>query len=472
MVANAPGPGNTDSNGTDSSNLHSSDTPSSHTDSSAADIERIVESARRLGVEMDENDTVQWLAAIAAAPDGDDLVYDSESGTFGHRVSMLDFSPRDLARFRLIGEIVEVTGPTDVAESALALSGSAAQSKIQSFPGDCDYFQRLNIKADTREAACEIMAGLLKQKVVGSLRGDTFQFLEAKLGSYPFDCSVMGVARKKGSPISWTAVEVVAGEHVVTRDDTGESVALAWDQVALDPGWVKLDWVVTDPGRRQLSNASNVIDVTWEAPDGEIVSLDGYLDAYFQEVYLDSDSVPVFAKVAKFVSDDALDDYVDLLEGEVRKYLTRSLNYGKAAKRMYNVFRLSGRHLDAAFVRELFDEPATILYQVWSLIVALDNATQPGSGIPISAVQAQTDDLVLQVVQALEGDEEVEIVSALLRLRHTLEEQVPGEARTAEVAAAQAQVVNLVNNFFRDKLTGMPTIKEYIDTMQADRTAS
>src|SRR5690606_36360843 len=109
--------------------------------------------------------------------------------------------------------------------------------------------------------------------------------------------------------------------------------------------WCKLDWVVADPNRRQLSNASNVIDVTWEAPDGAIVSLDGYLDAYFQEVYLDAGAVPVFEKVAKFVSDDALDEYVDRLEDEVRKYLTHHLNYGKADKRMYNVFRLSGRHL-------------------------------------------------------------------------------------------------------------------------------
>jgi hypothetical protein len=235
---------------------------------------------------------------------------------------------------------------------------------------------------------------------------------------------------------------------------------------------VKLDWVVADPERRQLSNASNVIDVTWEAPDGDIRPLDGYLDAYFQEVYLDADSVPTFAKVAKFVTDDALDEYVERLEGEVRKYLTHHLNYGKAAKRMYNVFRLSGRHLDAAYVREMFDEPATILYQVWSLIVTLDNATQPGSAIPIEDVRRQADALVLDVVRTLDGEEETEIVAALLRLRETLESQVSGEQRSAEVEAAQSHVVNLVNTFFRDKLTGLPSIREYIERMQAEPAQS
>ena len=432
----------------------------------AADVKRIMESAHRLGVELDEAETLHWLASMAAPATDDDIVVDEESGAFGHRVAMLDFSPRELERFRRIGRIVEVTGPAPQVESALAISGSAAQSKIQTFPGDCDYFQRLNIMAGTREEACGIMAGLLRDKVLGTARGDTYQFLEAKLGNYPFDCAHDRSEKRKGSPISWRFEEIEAGEIHLQHPD-GTVTTLLWEDAALEPGWCKLDWVVSDPDRGQLSNASNVIDVTWEGPDGQIVSLDGYLDAYFQEVYLDAESVPVFAKVAKFVSDDALDDYVERIEAEVVKYLTKHLNYGKAAKRMYNVFRLSGKHLEAAYVRELFDEPATILYQVWSLISTLDNATQPGSVFPISAVQAQADRLVLDVIQALEGDEETEIVKALLQLRQSLELQDSGEARVAEVAAAQARVINVVNTFYRDKLAGMPTIDDYITGIQA-----
>jgi hypothetical protein len=123
--------------------------------------------------------------------------------------------------------------------------------------------------------------------------------------------------------------------------------------------------------------------VTWEAPDGTIVPLDGYLDAYFQEVYLDASSVPIFAKLAQHVSGDALDHYVEQLEHEVKKYVSADpANYGKAAKRMYNVFRLTGRYEEAAFLRELFDEPAAMLYQVWSLIrtVEEDRPADPGGG--------------------------------------------------------------------------------------------
>ncbi|MCC6270830.1 MAG: hypothetical protein IT190_06100 [Microbacteriaceae bacterium] len=433
------------------------------------DLQSIVDSAKRLGVEIDEESMVKWVNSITQESSNTDVVVDTASGSFGHRVAMLDFSPRELERFRRIGTIVEVTGPAPDVESALAISGSAAQSKIQSFPGDCDYFQRLNIKAPSREEACAIMANLLREKVLATYQGDNYQFLEAKLGSYPFDGTHAGSAVRKGSPISWSFEEIEARE--LSLDGPDGPVVLSWDEVAFDPGWCKLDWVVSDPERHQLSNASNVIDVTWEAPDGNIVSLDGYLDAFFQEVYLDAGDVPTFAKVAKFVSDDALDQYVERLEGEVRKYLTDHLNYGKAAKRMYNIFRLSGRHLEAAYVRELFDEPATILYQVWSLISTLENATQPGSSIPIEAVQAQADALVLDVISALEGAEEVEIVKAIQQLRQSLELQELGEKRVAEVEAAQTRVINVVNTFFHDKLTGMPTINSYISDIQGEGTA-
>jgi hypothetical protein len=432
------------------------------------DVTRLVESAQRLGIELDAADTERWLAAMTREEGVEtaDIVIDEEEGVFGHRVSMLDFSPRDLERFRRIGQVVEVTGPAGVAEGALALSGSAAQSKIQSHPGDADFFQRLNIKAPSREEACAILAGLLRDKAISFESGPTYQFIEAKWSSFPFDCVRDGEPQRKGSPISWKLDEIKSGSISVDRD--GAAALLDWDELASEPGWCKLDWVVVDAEHQRLTNASNVIDVTWESPEGAIVPLDGYLDAYFQEVYLDAGQLPTFTKVVQHVSGNALDDYVEQLEGEVRKYLGEHANYGKAAKRMYNVFRLTGRHLDAAYVRELFDEPTTILYQVWSLITTLENAAQPGSTIPVETVRAQTDELVLTVVKALDGVQETELVAALLRLRTALEETSDGgpdaEASAVDIEAAKTQVINLINNFFRDRLTAMPSIKAYIDS--------
>ena len=206
-----------------------------------------------------------------------------------------------------------------------------------------------------------------------------------------------------------------------------------------------------------------MLDVTWEAPDGTITPLDGYLDPYFQEVYLDATSIPIFSKLAKHVSADALDEYVKQLQHEVNKYLTKDVNYGKVAKRLYNIFRLTGRYEDAAFLRDLFDEPATLLYQVWSLIRTMDDAFMPGSGITLDQLLAQADQLILAVIRVLEGDQEAEIVRLLLRLRDALSRQESGQGLGAPAEAARAEVINLVNNFFYEKLTAIPTIKDYMD---------
>jgi hypothetical protein len=206
-----------------------------------------------------------------------------------------------------------------------------------------------------------------------------------------------------------------------------------------------------------------MLDVTWEAPDGTIVPLDGYLDPYFQEVYLDAESIPIFTKLAKHVSADALENYVNQLEHEVNKYLTKDINYGKVAKRLYNIFRLTGRYEDAAFLRDLFDEPTTMLYQVWSLIRTMDDAFKPGSGITMDQLIDQADHLILSVIRVLEGDQEAEIVRLLLRLRDALSRQEGSVGLSGPAEAARAEVINLVNNFFYDKLTAVPTIKAYME---------
>ncbi len=430
------------------------------------ELARIIDSAQRLGVELDEEEALQWLAAMAAMQPGDDVVFDVKTGVFGHRVTMLDFSPGELEHFRRIGRLVEFYDEPGVVETALALSGSAAQSKIQTYPGDADYFERVNIKAPTREEACAILSRIMRAKALNTVKGPTYQLIEVKYGSYPAAVLRDGRALPAGSAIAWTPPEIESG-RIEAQDAEGNPAIIAWDDVAGDPGWCKLDWVVADSNRSQLVNASNMLDVTWEAPDGTVTPLDGYLDPYFQEVYLEAESIPIFSKLARQVSSNAMDDYVTQLEGEVRKYVTKDVNYGKAAKRMYNIFRLTGRYEEAAFLRELFDEPTTMLYQVWSLVRTIEDAFHPGASIPLDSVLAHTDQLILSVVNTLEGAEETEIVRYLLRLRDSLTRQKPGQELGAEATAARAELINIVNNFFFEKLSAVPTIKSYIEGLQA-----
>lgn len=441
--------------------------PGSAENKPADEVKNILASARKLGVELDETDALQWLTAMAStSSQGSEVIVDMQSGVFGHRISLLDFSPGELTHFRRIGSIVGFTDRPGSVETALALSGSAAQSKIQTYPGDADYFERVNIKAPTREAACSLLAEVMKEKALSTWKGPDYQLIEVKFGSYPKSGVRGGRPVQEGAPIAWKPEEILAGSFNVELTG-GESSQVTWEGASQAPGWCKLDWVIVDSVHKRLVNASNMLDVTWEAPGGDITPLDGYLDPYFQEVYLDADSIPVFTKLAKHVSSDALDEYVQALEHEVKKYLTKDINYGKAAKRMYNIFRLTGRYEEAAFLRELFDEPTTVLYQVWSLIRTIDDCFQPGSSIELDALLSQADELIMTVVKNMEGEKEVEIVRMLLHLRDILSREERGKALSPEAEAARAEVINVVNNFFYDKLTGIPTINEYMQHFTA-----
>ena len=259
--------------------------------------------------------------------------------------------------------------------------------------------------------------------------------------------------------MSWTPAEVAAGQMELTRE-SGAPVTITWGQAAEDPGWCKLDWIVADPVRRRVANASNMLDVTWEAPDGSIAALDGFIDPYYQEIYLEPESMPVFAKIAKQLTGASLERYVDELEHEVRKYAGSDANYGKAARRMYNVFRLTGRFQEAAYIRELFDEPAALLYQVWSLVRSLEEASQPGSQIDGGTLVGQVDELIMESVRALEGEAETEMVTILLRLRDNLLRRSAGDESVveADVVAARAASLKAVNEYFYARLMALPAI--------------
>jgi hypothetical protein len=207
-----------------------------------------------------------------------------------------------------------------------------------------------------------------------------------------------------------------------------------------------------------------MLDVTWETPDGDIIPLDGFLDPYFQEVYLEAESVPLFTKLSRHVSPRALDEYVQQITGEVEKYTHEPANYGKAAKRLYNIFRLTGQHKAAALIRELFDEPAALLYQVWSLMDTIDEAARPESTIDRKTVVRQTDALIRDVIDCCEGPMESEIVMALLRLRDDITGWMElGDDRRPLISDSRLKVERLVNSYFREKLLAIPDAREFIE---------
>jgi hypothetical protein len=428
----------------------------------AAAIARVIESAHRLGVEIDEKEAEDWVAAMASESAGGDLVVDVNTGVYGHRVTMMDFKPEDLARFREMAPIVGFEDRPPNVLTALSISGSAAQSKINTYPADCDFFERIHIKAPTREEACSILADMIREKALATASGPGHRLWEVKFGSHPVEAKKGGKPVGVGSPMSWTLEEVRAGRMEVELLD-GTKKVYTWADATKDPGWCKLDWVIADPARGKLANASNVLDPTWEGPDGKIVPLDGFLDPYFQEVYLEAESVPIFTKLVKELSADTVDDYVEALEHEVWKYSVKDPNYGKVARRLYNVFRMNGHYPEAAFIRELFDEPVTALYQVSALIRTLDDAANSGEDFDAETMVAQVDKLIMSAIQALEGPDEAEMVGHLLRLRDAVANRASEEDRAQDMAGVQQAASSAVNDYFEHALRSVPEIDAYLN---------
>jgi hypothetical protein len=424
-------------------------------------IAKVVESATRLGVELDEREAAEWVAAMETEASGGELVVDVDSGVYGHRVTMLDFQPEDLARFRAMAPIVGFEDRPPQVLTALSISGSAAQSKVNAYPADCDFFERVHIRADTREEACAILADLMREKALATAVGPTHRLWEVKFGSHPVAGTKGGSAVGAGSPMSWTMEEVKAGQMEVALAD-GSLRVYTWEDASHEPGWCKLDWVIADKTRGQLANASNVLDPTWEAPDGTIVPLDGFLDPYYQEVYLESESIPLFQKLVKELSADSVDDYVETLEHEVWKYTVKEPNYGKAARRMYNIFRMNGMYSEAAFIRELFDEPVTALYQVSALVRTLDDAASSGEVFDTGTMVSQVDGLIMSAIQALDGPEEAEMVAHLLKLRNSLQARESHAQRSDDMSGIQDAALSAVNTYFERALRSVPEIEAYL----------
>ena len=96
------------------------------------DVKQIIRSARAPGVELDDQEAVERLTAVAA----------------------LEKEGSDLDRLSCVAAIVEIHD-RPCFETAVSLSGSSALSHVHLFPGDFDYSERVNVTAASREKALE-----------------------------------------------------------------------------------------------------------------------------------------------------------------------------------------------------------------------------------------------------------------------------------------------------------------------------
>ncbi|MEA2586336.1 MAG: hypothetical protein QOF33_4421 [Thermomicrobiales bacterium] len=331
--------------------------PSARTSASSsrsydAIIDELVTIANSAGIDLDRESARDWLQAVARANATPGEFARTMDGQFGgHELALIDFDPTAAARLRQIGRLV-ATPPMPAVSSALAIAGSSAQGRIQPFPADADFFERLHIAASDHESAVITLAHVIHSNVVQSGQQPGLRFEEVYFG------------HREGLSLCWSAHEFAAGQ-IERRLPTGKTVTVSWGEAAADPGFIKIDWTLIDPSLGGPGRVSKAIDATWETPDGAIESLDGVIDADFQQIYLDAAAADLAAAITAGLEPGSRDYYIWHMEREIAKYCNAERgDYAKVAKRLYNLCRLTGRFAEAAYVRELFDEPPARLHQI------------------------------------------------------------------------------------------------------------
>src|SRR5438876_8653769 len=146
-------------------------------------ISEVLASAQRLGVEVNPKEAVEWIMAVSAAERGSALAQDAQNGVFGDRIALLDFDSHELEHLRPLAQKVRLDAHPNI-ESAIAIAGSTAQGKVQLFPGDTDFFERINIKSASEHDARETLRDLLRATALRAFTEPDVVLLEVNFGVY------------------------------------------------------------------------------------------------------------------------------------------------------------------------------------------------------------------------------------------------------------------------------------------------
>lgn len=315
-------------------------------------VSSLAAAAQKAGISLQQDESKRWLdAVIQAVTAPGEWQQEHSAEIAGHELVLIDFDPAWAERLRAIGRRIASRPSADV-QTGLAIAGSAALARAHPYPSDIDFFERIHIIAPTHDAACATLVRIIRATLddTGSLPDFTFE--ELMLGVY------------EGQSVRWTPSDVAQGIRAIERPD-GTCITIDLDTAARSPGFTKLDWIVCDDGPMSPCRISKVIDATWQAPDGSIMSLDGAIDGDFQQVYLDAPSASLARAVTRGLTPVAVADYVAQMEREVAYYARKNPpDFVKVAKRLYNICRFSHRFAEALYIRALFDEPAARLHQI------------------------------------------------------------------------------------------------------------
>ena len=378
-------------------------------------------------------------------------------GVFGLDDVVGDFDASGVESLREIAGMIRTQAREGV-RSAMALAGSAAQSKFQLFPGDCDFFERVHIVAPTREDAVEVLAATMIESVARTFTNPHLQFVEMKLGLYPSAYSRQQEPVSQGAPISWG----LGGDRRAggargrpdRRDATGcgctrspwTPVSSSWTGSSLTAtatAWCRCRRSSTRPGRHPTVRwwRSTACSTASTRRSTSTRTARSTSNAWC------STSRPTGWRTTSTRSG-----------GEIAKYSAEGHeNYGKVAKRLYNITRILRRDADASYLRQLFDDPPARLYQVGGTMHALSEAIR-ADRLDRETIVAQLAALEGTIADCYTGEDREEIIDLVRRLPEMDEDELLAAADRI-AAASNTQV----SGYFQQKIAESPGLKTVYD---------
>lgn len=234
-------------------------------------------------------------------------------------------------------------------ESFFALGGSGAQNRVQQFPGDVDFAERVHIDAPHDEAASIIAARL--QNSVSRMEADPgMLFKEIKTEYRLPDGSV--------DRLRWNAEEIELGYKIMPD---GSQMGLA-DAVA-GSRFVKIDAFSTQDGRFKETTSALTLSYTTEDGIPMTFGQNRIQLERFQGVFLYGES-DLLDRLAP-VTEDTTREFIQLMDNQVVDYTRPGHeDYLKTAKRMFTRAQTEGDLETMNGLAPLFQGRAAALNEV------------------------------------------------------------------------------------------------------------
>jgi len=89
--------------------------------------------------------------------------------------------------------------PAFAANLSHSIRSQPLAGRLNPYPADCDCFERIHIKAPTREAACSSLADMMREKALATTSGPGYKLIEVKCGRHPVEAKKGGKAPSRRS---------------------------------------------------------------------------------------------------------------------------------------------------------------------------------------------------------------------------------------------------------------------------------